>query len=319
MPSSRPNIIPTVIHLLQQLNPQSILDVGVGFGKWGHLFREYTDIHSAENNPARYQRQNWKIRIDGLEGNPAYLTDLHRYVYNDIHIGDACQVIRALGSYDLIFAGDVIEHFDKEAGVEFLKNAFDRANKAVILSTPKYDTEQADLCGNELERHRSLWRAKDFQHFAGAIVKTIDRDTLLVVLPKPGAPELRCTPPMMPGRREQLQIKRVKENLIRLVPLDEAFIFVDESLRSLLPHSKALPFLERDGQDWGPPADDTTAIAELERMRQAGAKYIAFAWTSYWWFGHYTGFAKHLGSCHRCVFDSESVKVYSLQSQTLND
>ncbi len=39
MPSSRPNIIPIVIHLIRQLKPRSILDVGVGFGKWGHLFR----------------------------------------------------------------------------------------------------------------------------------------------------------------------------------------------------------------------------------------------------------------------------------------
>ncbi len=54
MPSSRPNTIPTVIHLVRQLKPKSILDVGVGFGKWGHLFREYTDINEAENDPARY-------------------------------------------------------------------------------------------------------------------------------------------------------------------------------------------------------------------------------------------------------------------------
>ena len=54
MPSSRPNTIPTVINLLRQLKPQSILDVGVGFGKWGHLFREYTDILEAEHEPARY-------------------------------------------------------------------------------------------------------------------------------------------------------------------------------------------------------------------------------------------------------------------------
>ena len=71
MPSSRPNTIPTVVHLLRQLKPQSILDVGVGFGKWGHLFREYTDIIEAEHDPARYQRKNWRIRIDGIEGHPA--------------------------------------------------------------------------------------------------------------------------------------------------------------------------------------------------------------------------------------------------------
>jgi hypothetical protein len=53
MPSSRPTTIPVVIHLLRQIRPRSILDVGIGFGKWGHLFREYTDINEAERDPAR--------------------------------------------------------------------------------------------------------------------------------------------------------------------------------------------------------------------------------------------------------------------------
>jgi len=49
---------PTVIHLIRQLKPISILDVGVGFGKWGHLFREYTDINEAENDPAVTSARN---------------------------------------------------------------------------------------------------------------------------------------------------------------------------------------------------------------------------------------------------------------------
>ena len=112
MPSSRPNAIPTVIHLIRQLNPQSILDVGVGFGKWGHLFREYTDILAAENDPARYRRENWRVRIDGIEGHSAYLTDMHRFLYNELYVGDACELIGGLPKYDIIFAGDIIEHFE---------------------------------------------------------------------------------------------------------------------------------------------------------------------------------------------------------------
>ena len=158
MPSSRPNTIPTVIHLVRQLRPQSILDIGVGFGKWGHLFREYTDIQEAEHDPSRYQRQNWQVRIDGIEGHAAYLTEMHRYLYNEIYLGDALELIKKASNYDLIFLGDIIEHLEKPTGLELLKEAFEHACKAVIVSTPKYETGQADLCGNELERHRSLWR-----------------------------------------------------------------------------------------------------------------------------------------------------------------
>ena len=66
MPSSRPNAIPTTVHVVRQLDPASILDVGVGFGKWGLLFREYTDIRASETDSHRYQKAAWKIRIDGI-------------------------------------------------------------------------------------------------------------------------------------------------------------------------------------------------------------------------------------------------------------
>src|SRR5258706_8280538 len=167
MPSSRPNTIPTVIHLVRQLKPKSILDVGIGFGKWGHLFREYTDIQESENDPARYQRCNWKIRIDGIEGYAAYITEMHHFLYNEIHIGNACELIRALPRYDVIFIGDVIEHLDKKAGFQLLRDSMEKAGKAVIVNTPKYETDQQDLCGNELDRHRSLWTANDFRKLEG--------------------------------------------------------------------------------------------------------------------------------------------------------
>src|SRR5687768_16646142 len=166
MPSSRPNIIPTVIHIVKQLRPASILDVGVGFGKWGHLFREYTDIVAAEHDPRRYQRKHWQIRIDGIEGHAAYLTPMHRFLYNEIFIGDARQIVRNIPGYDLIFLGDIIEHFEKADGLSLLRRCVAKAKKAVVLSTPKHETLQEDLCGNELERHRSLWNANDFKEFA---------------------------------------------------------------------------------------------------------------------------------------------------------
>ena len=295
MPSSRPNTIPTVIHLLRQLQPRSILDVGVGFGKWGHLFREYTDINAAERDPPRYHRENWQVRIDGIEGHAAYLTELHRYVYNDIHVGDACDLLPKLPNYDLIFMGDIIEHFDKPKGLELLQVAVAKANKAVIVSTPKFETAQESLCANELERHRSLWSARDFKKLPGASVKTLDRATLLAVLAKPGVGALQLTPPPAPSAGTALRLAQSRDALIELVPLDEPFILVDEEqLRLLLPHRRAIPFLERDGVYWGPPADDATAIREMERLRATGARHIVFAWPCFWWLGHYSAFASYL-------------------------
>ncbi len=57
-----------------------------------------------------------------------------------------------------------------------------------------------------------------------------------------------------------------------------------------------LPFLEKQGAYWGSPPDDTTAIVELERMRQGEARFIAFAWPAFWWLDHYGKFQEYLRS-----------------------
>jgi len=312
MPSSRPNTIPTVIHLLRQLKPQSILDVGVGFGKWGHLFREYTDILEAERDPARYRRENWRVRLDGIEGHAAYLTDMHRFLYTDIHVGDASALMKTMTNYDLIFLGDIIEHFEKAAGAELLRAAFAHANKAVIVSTPKFETGQERLCGNELERHRSLWTARDFRIFSGAVVKTIAGDTLVAVIVKKGvsAPDLG-----RPKRSNLVQLRSAREWIEKLVPSTEPLILVDEEqIRRQFKDHRVLPFLERDGQYWGPPADDQTAIAELDRMRTAGAKYLAFIFSTFWWLDHYCRFAEHVRTRYRCVAQNPDVIIFALDA-----
>ena len=314
MPSSRPNTIPTVIHLVRQLQPKSVLDVGIGFGKWGHLFREYTDINEAERDPARYQRKNWRVRIDGIEGHAHYLTPMHRFLYNDIYVGDACVLMKQLPCYDLIFIGDVIEHLEKVAGRQLLRDAVDKAKKGLIVSTPKYETGQADLCGNELERHRSLWSARDFDPFDRVVVRTVDRATLLAVLVKPGTPMPVCSPPMPMKRADARRFQKCKNDLIGLIPPAEPFILVDEEqLRGDLPHTGAIPFLERQGKYWGPREDDDKAIRELERLRKAGARYIAFIWATFWWLDHYTRFDAFLRKNCRCTVKSDRLLVFDLQ------
>lgn len=183
MPSSRPSTIPYVISVIKQVRPSSILDVGVGFGKWGYLFREYTDIIQSELEPQRYSRTGWKVRIEGIEAFEPYLHDGHRFVYDKIHVGDAAAILPSLGKYDVIFLGDIIEHFKKEDGEELLQEAIAHANRCVLLTTPKYETGQGELLGNPLERHQSLWTKKDFRRIGKCMVALADRDTYVVAYP----------------------------------------------------------------------------------------------------------------------------------------
>jgi hypothetical protein len=312
MPSSRPNVIPTVLHVVRQLRPSSILDIGVGFGKWGHLFREYTDINEAERDPARYDRTNWRVRIDGVEAHARYLTEMHRFLYNQIHIGNACELIHTLPEYDLIFLGDVIEHIDKGAGTELLEACVRKAAKAVLLSTPAFETNQGELCGNPFEEHRSVWSAADFRKFPGATTRVIDRATLVAAIVKPGI-TVQLTPPPSPTRAEVNRTRQTLAAIRKAVPAEQPFILVDEEqVRSLLPDRTALPFLERDGNYFGPPPDDATAIRELERLRAYGARAIIFIWSTFWWLDHYKDFATWLRKHGRVAAQNRYLQSFDL-------
>jgi glycosyltransferase involved in cell wall biosynthesis len=77
---------------------------------------------------------------------------------------------------------------------------------------------------------------------------------------------------------------------------------------------RALPFLEHEGQYAGAPADDVTAIAELERLRRAGAGFVAFAWPATWWLEAYAGFHRHLRASYPCVLESDRLVVFDLRT-----
>ena len=196
MPSSRCNHIPIVLGIVRELAPRSILDVGVGFGKWGHLFREYTDIAAAETDPARYQRENWQVRLDGIEGYAPYITPMHRYLYDRLYVGDMRSKIHELGQYDLIFLGDVIEHVEKADGQALLRACLAHARLAVLITTPAHPITQGPVCNNELEVHRSFWTTDEFRALGRCVQARDDNDTLIVVLLKEGVPAPRCHAPL---------------------------------------------------------------------------------------------------------------------------
>lgn len=164
MPTSRPNHLAWLSEYVVDKQPKTILDVGIGFGTKGMLFREYTDICHE-----RYHKDTWTTRIDGIEIFAPYITDLQREIYDHIYIGNALELIPTLGHYDLIYAGDIIEHMSKEDGKKFI-DILRKAGKEVIIVTPLIALAQGAVFGNEHERHISQWHAFDFE---GANVQNI--------------------------------------------------------------------------------------------------------------------------------------------------
>lgn len=100
--------------------------------------------------------------------------------------------------------------------------------------------------------------------------------------------------------------------LAGVIPVEERYILVDDCRLSRNGWAY-LPFLERDGSYFGQPPDDNVAIAELERMRQTGARFAVFPWFSFWWFEHYKGFYRHLRSTYHRLARTRRLVVFDLR------
>jgi 2-polyprenyl-3-methyl-5-hydroxy-6-metoxy-1,4-benzoquinol methylase len=144
-----------VVNCFTDIKPKRILDVGIGCGTYGLLFREYSDIMWE-----RYKKEDWEVIIDGVEIWDDYLTPAHEHWYNRIYIGDVRNI--ELEDYDLIYMGDIIEHFTKEDGLQLLDNIKKHA-KHIIVTTPAwFGNPEHDPLGNPNEHHLSLWTLEDF-------------------------------------------------------------------------------------------------------------------------------------------------------------
>jgi glycosyltransferase involved in cell wall biosynthesis len=118
-------------------------------------------------------------------------------------------------------------------------------------------------------------------------------------------------------RAEQTALEgQVVERLRTILPRDTCYILVDDDRTDIKDHlkSRPIPFLERSGRYWGPPADDAQAISELKRLRREQAEFIVFPWLASWWLDHYKGFAEYLDNSARCVENDELLTVYDLHS-----
>jgi SAM-dependent methyltransferase len=159
MPTSHYAQIGKVVEIMFLLRPQSVLDVGIGYGKYGFLAREYLELW-LEHKPY----DDRKIKIDGIEAFPAYINDGHRYYYDKIYEGNALDTLPVVGQYDLILLIDVLEHFSQEDGISLLKQCVAKG-KHVLISTPLDIGDQGAVFGNEFERHRFQWERKHLRQF----------------------------------------------------------------------------------------------------------------------------------------------------------
>ena len=177
MPSSQYYHISKIMEIIIALKPNSVLDVGSGYGKYGVLCREYLDLWNGE------QKYEFNKRIDGVEVFNDYITPLHEYIYNNLYNKDIGELHHNLVfEYDLVLLIDVIEHFKKDKGLELLNGLLNK-NKGLLISTPLNPSPQEDAFGNIFETHRSVWSIRDLQEL-GECYTIKDRVSLICYVTK---------------------------------------------------------------------------------------------------------------------------------------
>jgi hypothetical protein len=159
MPSSHYFQLNEIVDLIVMVNPSKLLDIGVGFGKYGFLAREYLELWQ---EGADYHK--WNRQIDGIEAFEPYLTPVHDFIYSKIYKGDVLEILPSLETkYDLILMIDVYEHFSYQDGLKLLQECREKSRN-ILISVPREMSNQEEVFGNKWENHRYGWSRKDFKH-----------------------------------------------------------------------------------------------------------------------------------------------------------
>lgn len=171
------------------VRPRKILDAGIGFGFWGAAIRQWLDsgyterrkkMHDGTGDPSSLPA--WPTYLMGIEGFAKYRNPTWG-LYDHIH---QMTIEEYLGTFktdrfDAILLLDVLEHFQKAEGHMILQELKQRLEPGgtLYVGTPGVWIEQGAAYGNDLERHRSMWRARDLtdQAFQAMEYRTPDSGT----------------------------------------------------------------------------------------------------------------------------------------------
>ena len=163
MPTSKAEAIPQLAALCMSSSPDTILEIGIGFGKYGTLFREWCDARFG-----RVRQKDWKTIIHGVEIFEDYRNPVWG-AYDRVIIGNVMDL--NFPPYDFVFAGDIIEHLQKEQGFMLMELIKKMANRCCVIAVPLGSQPQGEMFGNPAEAHISTWNELDFEGWGGRVVE----------------------------------------------------------------------------------------------------------------------------------------------------
>jgi SAM-dependent methyltransferase len=141
-------------HLLEHA-PRRVLDVGVGFGYYGAVVRQWLDL-----GVKPYRTELFGVEVWADYRNP--LWDL----YDVIFVETIERFLeRPHSHFDCVIITDVIEHFARPPGSALIAALKERVGPGghLVIGTPAEFRLQGPVYGNPWEQHRSLWTEEDFR------------------------------------------------------------------------------------------------------------------------------------------------------------
>jgi anthraniloyl-CoA monooxygenase len=254
------------------------------------IFEPYLDGHSLINQARHLGKTPWL--------NFRRISNENWYYDNVVLMGDAAHTTHfTIGSGTKLAIEDAIglaeklhEHVDLQAALR----SYGNTRRTALLAL-----------------QREAWKSAEWFE---SVARYIDQDDIKFAYSLLNRRTQAKPTPEDVAWFHQLQL--ALSEIVDLIPPGEEFILIDEDNWQVPAGTgrRAIPFLERDGQYWGPPADDETAIRELERLQESGANFIVIGMPAFWWLEYYEGLHRYLRTRYRCVFENERIVVYDLRS-----
>ena len=308
-------IVPLILALVK---PRSVVDVGCGVGTWLSVFSEFGVDDVLGIDGEHVDRSTLEIPVEQF-----LPFDLTLPILTD-------------RQFDLVVSLEVAEHLPEECAKIFIKS-LTKLGPVILFSaaipfqggTGHLNEKWPDYWANHFKDdgyetidciRKKVWQDEKVEWWYAQNLLVFSRKDHLagnpLLMEEFNNTHLSQLSIVHPKKyKELIRIQLTAQDLANLIPKGDRFILVDqEELRELLAlGDRAIPFLERRGQYWGPPPDSITAIQELERLRQSGLNFIAFLWPAFWWLDYYTGFHCMLRSQYRCVLQNERLVAFKLE------
>jgi SAM-dependent methyltransferase len=155
MPIGSHSIISHVARALEDVRPRRVLDLGIGFGFYGAVVRQWLDLGV----------RPWKTYLAGVEAWGGYSNPLWD-VYDLVTVKSIQDYLQSCHEeFDFVIMNDVLEHLVPEEGRQILGQIDSVLSPGgrLIVGTPARFFEQGAVNGNEFERHRSFWTAEQLR------------------------------------------------------------------------------------------------------------------------------------------------------------